>query len=136
MALHFGTWNIPTLYQSGAALTLVMEFNKYRFEILAIQVIRWSGQGSIEIGNSIIFFGQCDNCRQGGTGFIVKKNVVPAVKDFKVVNSRPILIVEAKFFKIAFVNAHALSEEKSDKEKEEFFSLLEFTIEESLEIVL
>ncbi|KAF0714277.1 ribosome biogenesis protein TSR3 isoform X1, partial [Aphis craccivora] len=129
-ALRFGTWNIRTLYQPGAALTLVKEFNKYRLEILAIQEIRWSGQGSTEIDNSIIFFGQCDNCRQGGTGFIVKKNIAPAIKDFKVVNSRlTILIVEGKFFNVVFVNAHAPSEDKSDEEKEEFYSLLESKLE-------
>jgi len=43
-----------------------------------------------------------------------------------------ILIVEAKFFKIAFVNAHAPSEEKSDEEKEEFYSLLESALERIL----
>ncbi|VVC38783.1 Endonuclease/exonuclease/phosphatase [Cinara cedri] len=102
-ALRFGTWNIRTLYQPGAALTLVKEFNKHS---------------------------QCDNCRQGGTGFIVKKNIASAIKDFKVVNSRlTILIVEGKFFNIAFVNAHAPSEDKSDEEKEEFYSLLESTLE-------
>jgi len=128
-ALRFGTWNIRTLYQPGAVLALVKEFNKYMLEILAIQEIRWSGQGSTEIGNAIIFFGQCDNRRQGGTGFIVNRNLVAAIKDFKVVNARlTILIVEAKFFKIAFVNAHAPSEEKSDEEKEDFYSLLEFTL--------
>ncbi|KAF0770345.1 craniofacial development protein 2-like [Aphis craccivora] len=129
-ALHFGTWNIQILYQPGAALTLVKEFNKYRIEILAIQEIRWSGQGFTEIGNSIIFFGQCDNRRQGGTGLIVKKNIASAIKDFKVVNSRlAILIVEGKFFNIAFVNAYAPSEDKSDEEKEELYSLLESTLE-------
>jgi len=57
----------------------------------------------------------------------LKKNVVPAIKDFKVVNSRlTILIVEGIFFKIAFVNGHAPSEDKND---EEFYSLLESTLE-------
>lgn len=87
-------------------------------------------RGSREIGNSIICFGQCDNRRQGGTGFIVKKNIVSAIKDLKVVNSRlTILIVEGKFFNIAFVNGHAPSEDKSDEEKEKFYSLLESTLE-------
>ncbi|KAL4113615.1 hypothetical protein QTP88_017209 [Uroleucon formosanum] len=87
-ALRFKTWDIQTLYQPGVALTLVKEFNKCS---------------------------QCDNRRQGGTSFIVKKNVVPAIKDFKVVNSRlTILIVQGKFFKIAFVNVQAPSEVKSD----------------------
>ncbi|KAE9524374.1 hypothetical protein AGLY_015211 [Aphis glycines] len=89
-----------TLYQPGAALTLVKEFNKY------------------------------SNRRQGCTGFIDKKNVVTTIKDFKVVNSRlTILIVKGKFFKIAFVNAHATSEDKSDEEKEEFYLLLKSTLE-------
>jgi len=46
-----------SLYQPGAALTLVKEFDKYRLEILAIQEIRLSGQGSTEIGNANILFG-------------------------------------------------------------------------------
>jgi endonuclease/exonuclease/phosphatase family metal-dependent hydrolase len=37
--------------------------------------------------------------------------------------------VEAKFFKIAFFNAHEPSEEKNYEEKETFYSLLESTLE-------
>jgi len=62
-ALRFETWNIRTLYQPGAALTLVKEFNKYRLEILPIQEIRWGRQGSTEIGKAIMFISQCDNHR-------------------------------------------------------------------------
>lgn len=49
-ALRFGTWNIRNSYQPGAAITLVKEIYKCSLEILAIQEIRWSEQGSTEIG--------------------------------------------------------------------------------------
>ncbi|XP_025418414.1 craniofacial development protein 2-like [Sipha flava] len=124
LALHFGTWNIRTLYQPGA-LTLVKEFNKYRLETLAIQEIRWSGQGSTEIGNAI-FFGQCDNCRQGSTGFIVKKNVVPVIKDFKIVNSRLFSKWRENSSKLHLsMHMHRLKIKVMIK-KEELYSLLEF----------
>lgn len=61
----------------------------------------------------------------------MQKNIIPAIKDFKIDNSRlTILIVETTFFKMAFVNTQAPIEEKSDKEKEEFYSLLESTLDE------
>ncbi|KAL4084379.1 hypothetical protein QTP88_028202 [Uroleucon formosanum] len=120
----------PIYVLSAQGLPVLPHFNASA-AVLIIQEIRLSGPGSTEIGNSIIFFGQYDNRRQGGTGFIVKKNIASAIKDFKVVNSRlTILIVEGKFFNIALVNAHAPSEDKSDEEKEEFYSLLESTLEE------
>lgn len=61
----------------------------------------------------------------------VKNNLVPAIKDFKVINPRlTVLILETKWFKVAFVNAHAPTEEKNDEEKEEFYALLKTSLEE------
>jgi hypothetical protein len=56
----------------------------------------------------------------------LKKNVISVVKDLKEVNFR---LTIQKFFKIAFVSALAPSEEKSNEEKEKFYSLLESTLE-------
>jgi len=85
----------------------------------------------MEIGNTTILNGKCDNRRQGGSGFAVQNNLVPAIKDFKVINSRlTILILEAKWFKVAFFNVHAPTDEKSDEEKEELYSLLETSLDE------
>jgi len=66
LALSFRTWNKRTLYQARVDSELVKG-------ILAIQEIRWSGKGSTEIGNAIIFFGQHNYNRKIGTGFIIKK---------------------------------------------------------------
>lgn len=81
-ALRFETLNIRTLYKPGAILSLVKEFDKYRLGILVIQEVRWNEKGAMEIENSVIFFGQYDNRRQGGTGFVVKKNIVPFILFF------------------------------------------------------
>jgi len=130
-ALRFGTWNVRTLYQPGEALTLVKEAERFKLGILALQEIRWNEGTSMDMGNTTIFYGQCDNRRQGGSGFAVQNNLIHAIKDFKVINSRlTVLILETKWFKVAFVNAHAPTEEKNDDEKEEFYSLLETSLED------
>lgn len=130
-ALHFGTWNVRTLYQPAAALELVKETERLRLGIVALQEIRWVEKGSLEVESTTLFYGRCDNRRQCGSGFAVHKYLVLAIKDFKVINSRlTVLILEAKWFKIAFVSAHAPTEEKNDEEKEEFYSLLETSLED------
>lgn len=51
--------------------------------MLAQQEIRWRKKHTMKIGNTTIFFGQCDNLRQEGSGFAVEKNVVPTIRDFQ-----------------------------------------------------
>jgi hypothetical protein len=72
----------------------------------------------LKIENTTLFCGRCDNHRQCGSGFAVRKYLLTAIKDFKVINPRrTVVILENKWFKIAFVNTHAPTEEKNDKEK-------------------
>jgi len=75
---------VRTLYHPRAALTLVKEAERFKLGILALQEIRWNEETSMEIGNTTIFYGKCDNRRQGGRGFAVQNNLVLAIKDFKV----------------------------------------------------
>jgi len=117
MEINFTFWNLK-LYHPGAALTLLKEAKRFNLVILALQEIRWNEETSIDMRNTKIFYRQCDNHRQGSSGFAVKINLVPVIKEFKVINPRlTVLILETKWFKVAFVNAHTPMEEKNYEEK-------------------
>ncbi|XP_003248303.1 craniofacial development protein 2-like [Acyrthosiphon pisum] len=121
----FGTWNVRTLYKSGAVHNIVNEVEKYKVKLTALQEIRWTNTGTININETTIFYGGCTEQRQLGTGFAVHKDLVPVVKEFKDINSRmSVLTIEAQWF-ISFVNVHAPTEDKSQDEKEAFYEQLE-----------
>ncbi|VVC24539.1 Reverse transcriptase domain [Cinara cedri] len=84
--LFSGTWNVRTLFHTGATHIITREVERYGFIIVATQETRWQEIGSLEINNHTIFFKKCDDRRQFGTGFIVHKSFVPAVKEFKFKN--------------------------------------------------
>jgi len=124
--LLFGTWNVRTLYKSGAVHNIVNEVEKYKVKLTALQEIRWTNTGTININETTIFYGGCTEQRQLGTGFAVHKDLVPAVKEFKDINPRmSVLTIEAQWFDISFVNVHAPTEDKSQDEKEAFYEQLE-----------
>lgn len=43
--LRFGIWNVQTLYSIGALEKLLSEIEKYDLDILAIQEVKWTGEG-------------------------------------------------------------------------------------------
>ena len=43
--LYIGTWNVRTLYQGGKLEELVYEINRYRWNIIGLSEVRWTGIG-------------------------------------------------------------------------------------------
>jgi len=128
--LTFGTWNVRTLYKPGAAQSMIKEVEKYGLGIVALQEIRWKEAGSIDMGNMTILFGGCDERGQYGVGFAVRKNIVPTIKDFRIINPKLALLkIETKWFDIVFINVHAPTEDKSQQEKEDFYTEIEQLLE-------
>ena len=61
-----------------------------------------------------------------GCGFYVRGEFLKCVKDFKIINeSICYLRLKAKWFSCILRNVHALTNEKIDEIKEEFYNLLE-----------
>lgn len=123
--ISLGTWNVRTLYSTGAAHTVTQEIGRYKLKIMAIQEIRWQGTGSLDINNHTIFYGDCDDRRQFGTGFIVHKSMVPNVMEFKTFNPRiSLLTIKAYWFNLTIISVHAPTEEKTQEEKDDFYDEL------------
>ena len=76
--LRIGTWNVQTLYKTGALQVTVRETEKYELDILAIQEVRWEGQDSIHQGKYTFYYGGTQS-HNFGTGFHIKNSNLPVV---------------------------------------------------------
>ncbi|XP_008181820.1 uncharacterized protein LOC103309055 [Acyrthosiphon pisum] len=127
--LLFGTWNVRTLFKPGAAQNIVKEIEKYKLKIVALQEIRWDDTGTLDIQETTILYGKCNERRQFGTGFAIHKSLVPNIREFKDINPRTsLLTMKAQFFDITFINVHAPSEDKSQEEKDDFYESLDLIL--------
>jgi len=76
----------------------------------------------VDIQDTAVFYGKCNDQRQFSTGFAVHKSLIPAIKDFRDVNPRiSILTLTTQWFDISFVNLHAPTEDKRQEEKDLFY---------------
>lgn len=95
-------------------------------EIVALQEIRWMGTGTLKMNDGNIFYGDCGNTHELGTGFYVNNSVLNSVKDFQSINNRIFsLTIEAQWFDRKFINVHAPTEDKDDETKEDLYRELE-----------
>ena len=81
--LIFGTWNVRTLFRTGAVLSLFSQLNKYRLAITALQETRWQGKDIMDTKSHTIFYsGKEKGFREFGVAFVVERNMKWNVLDF------------------------------------------------------
>ncbi|XP_015368877.1 PREDICTED: uncharacterized protein LOC107165236 [Diuraphis noxia] len=113
-----------------AGQSMVKEVEKYDLGVVVLQEIRWKEAGNMDMGKMTILFGGCDERGQFGVGFAVRKNIVPTIEVFRVINPRLALLkIESKWFDIVFINVHTPTEDKSQQEKEDFYTEIELLLE-------
>ena len=127
---YLGTWNVLFLYRAGALRLLLDQIDKYKIGIIAIQEVRWIGQGVLEKRDHTVFY-SCDKKQHLlGVGFVVKKNFKHLVMDFKAISSRICTQrIRGKIFNYTIINIHAPTEVSTEEEKESFYDLLQKTYE-------
>ena len=105
--LRIGTWNVQTLYKTGALQVAVRETEKYELDILAIQEVRWEGQDSIRQGKYTFYYGGAQS-HNFGTGFLIKNSILPAVQNIEFVNERlSYLTIRTRWCNTVLINVHA-----------------------------
>lgn len=129
--IRIGTWNIRTLYKPGALKIVTEEIEKYKIPLVAVQEIRWTGEGTIRSNNSTIFYSGTKNNRHGkGVGLVVNEKIVPCVKSFVAINEHICFIrMIGRKSDIIVINCYALTEEKEEEEKNIFYEDLERTFD-------
>ncbi|KAJ9587668.1 hypothetical protein L9F63_018920, partial [Diploptera punctata] len=110
-----------TLLKAGKMQELAEQLSIVKLDIVALQEIRWNGNGIINKKRT----------GQAGTGFFVKKQILHTVIDFKPYNARICkLRIQSKYNKITLINTYAPTEEKAIEIKEEVYEELQNAIKE------
>ncbi|XP_025407079.1 uncharacterized protein LOC112681028 [Sipha flava] len=124
------TWNVTSLYRTGASQNLADVLNNYNIKVAAIQEIRWLGVGQLTIGEYTIFFSGMENTHHLGNGFAVHRTLVPYIKEFNPVSERiSTLTINTSPISICIINCHAPTEIKDDNVKDSFYDELTDTYE-------
>ena len=90
-------------------------------DLVALQELRWLGNGTLEKKNCVIFY-SCNPVRHVfGVGFYVNSRFLSYILHFEPVNDRLCWIrVRGKYRNYSIINVHAPTEDKNDEEKDKF----------------
>jgi endonuclease/exonuclease/phosphatase family metal-dependent hydrolase len=125
--LIYGTWNVKTLYKTGALLSLLSQLKEYRLVVTALREKRWQGKDIKDMKSHTIFYsGKVEGSRELGVAFVVERSMKVNVLDFIAVDERMcVLRIKTKFQNLSLINVHAPTEEKKWLEKEAFYQKVE-----------
>ena len=125
-----GTWNVRTLYATGKVAELTNELDRYRWDIVGLCEVRWTGFGEATTseGHKIWFSGD-ESKHQHGVAFIVKKENINSIIECTPISSRLIKIrVSAKPKNVTIIQVYAPTSDYEDKEIETFYESIEAAI--------
>jgi exonuclease III len=107
-------------------MTVSRELARYKFDLVGVQEVRWEG-GCTEPAGEYTFFYQKENANHElGTGFLVHKGTISAVKRVEFVSDRmSYIILRGRWCHIIVLNVHAPTEDKTDDVKDSFYEELE-----------
>lgn len=99
---------------------------QYNIGILAVQEMRWKGEGIMASGDFTVFYKGGQSKNMFGTGFIVNNVCKELILNFNGINDRiSYLRLKGKFFNTILINVHAPTEEKEPEVKEMLYDILD-----------
>jgi exonuclease III len=121
-----GTWHVLSLYRCDALRNLIEVIQEYDIDLLAIQEVRWLGKNILEKKNCTVYYTFSDKQHYLGTGFIVNNHIRILVIDFKPIDIKICALrIKGIFQNYSFICVHSPTEEKSEREKDQFDKSLE-----------
>ena len=85
--IFIGTWNVTTLYSSGALEVLTQELDQSPLDVVALQEVIWPGEGSQESGSFTLFYGGPER-PEFGTSFLVRRRILSTIQEVQFVSDR------------------------------------------------
>jgi exonuclease III len=106
--------------------TVSGELAKYKLDLVGVQEVRWDKGGTEPAGNYTFFYENGNADHHLGTGFLVHKRIISAVKRVEFVCDRMSYItLRGCLCDIVVLNVHAPTEDKCDYTKDSFYEELE-----------
>ncbi|CAF4657943.1 unnamed protein product [Rotaria sp. Silwood2] len=122
-----GTWNVRTLWETGKLDPLRNELKRFRYDIIGVSEIRWTGKGETATGD-FIWSGE-ENILANGVGFLLSRKAKNALIGYNPINSR---IITARFnatpLKITAIHVYAPTSASPEEEIEAFYNCIENTL--------
>jgi hypothetical protein len=119
-----GTWNVRTLWATGKLELLRNEMKRYRYDVISISEVRWTGKGETSNGD-FIWSGE-NNTHTKGVGMLLSTRARKALLGYNPINSR---LITARFkatrFNITIINVYAPTSDASENNIEAFYGDLE-----------
>jgi hypothetical protein len=88
MDMRFGLWNVRSLYRAGSLMTVSRELSKYKLDLIGVKEVSWEDGSTEPAGEYTFFYGKRNENREVGTGFVVHKRIISAVKGVEFVSDR------------------------------------------------
>jgi hypothetical protein len=121
MDIRIGTWNVRSLYRAGSLMTVSREISSYWLDLVGAQEVRWDGRGTVA-GEYTFLYGKGNENHELGTGYIVHKSNISAVKRVEFINVRMSYIkLRGGCFHVIVLNVHVPTEDKTDDVKDSIY---------------
>jgi hypothetical protein len=122
--LTVGTWNVQTLWAAGKLELLRNEMKRFRYDIIGISEVRWTGKGETPNGD-FIWSGE-ESSHMRGVGFLLSTQAKKALIGYNPISSR---IISARFdgapFNISVIHVYAPTSSSSEEVIEAFYNDIE-----------
>jgi len=130
-----GRWNVRTLYATGKLKKLCYEMDRYRWNVLGLCEVRWSGAGKVgrDEGHKLWYCGE-DRGGVKGVGFLVHKDSLNSVLECRPISSRIISIrLSARPKNLSTIQVYAQTSSHTDEKIESFYQDLSTVLKASPE---
>ena len=125
--LTVGTWNVQTLWATGKLELLRNEMKRFRFDVIGISEVRWTGKGETPSGD-FIWSGE-DTTHARGVGMLLSAKAKKTLIGYNPISSR---VITARFnatpFKLTVIHVYAPTSASSDDEIEIFYDSIEHAL--------
>jgi len=115
--LRIGTWNVRSLFRTGALTTSLSCLERYEMDITTFQEVRWTTSRSLKSQGMTLFYSGEDK-HERGVWFKIKDNLLSKITIFKPINDRLCYIeLKCKWRNLFLINCYSLTDDKNEEIK-------------------